>query len=299
MLLEKLEAVSRLIGNTPVVGLDVGPGKVYVKLEYMNPTGSHKDRIAYYMLREAVSRGLLKESDKVVEASSGNTAISVSWVCNLLGLKPVIFTEDTVSRGKLALLRGLGAEIHLVPRRPYGDPEHYINVARRFAEENGLVFLNQYDNEANWRAHYETTGPEIRRQVESFDAFVMGVGTGGTIVGVGKYLRENVPGVRIIGVAPSGSPLLGGSLGDNIEGLASTLVSGIFSRYGSVVDELVGVSLEEAISGVRELMFRGILAGPSSGANLYVATRYAMRGLRVVTLAADSILRYPEVIEKL
>jgi cysteine synthase A len=120
MLLEKLEAVSRLIGNTPVVGLDVGPGKVYVKLEYMNPTGSHKDRIAYYMLREAVSRGLLKDNDKVVEASSGNTAISVSWVCNLLGLKPVIFTEDTVSRGKLALLRGLGAEVHLVPRRPFG-----------------------------------------------------------------------------------------------------------------------------------------------------------------------------------
>jgi cysteine synthase A len=150
MLLEKLEAVSRLIGNTPVVKLDVGPGKVYVKLEYMNPTGSHKDRIAYYMLREAVSLGLLEESEKVMEASSGNTAISVSWVCNLLGLKPVIFTEDTVSRGKLALLRGLGAEIHLVPRRPYGDPGHYVNVARSFAEENGLVFLNQYDNEANF-----------------------------------------------------------------------------------------------------------------------------------------------------
>jgi cysteine synthase len=127
----------------------------------------------------------------------------------------------------------------------------------------------------------------------------MGVGTGGTIVGVGKYLRENLPGVRIVGVAPSGSPLLGGSLGDNIEGLASTLVSGIFSRYRTVVNELVGVSLDEAISGVRELMYRGIMAGPSSGANFYVATRYAMRGLRVVTLAADSILRYPEVIEKL
>ena len=299
MLQEKLEAVSRLIGNTPVVGLDVGPGKVYVKLEYMNPTGSHKDRIAYYMLHEAVSRGQLKDNDKVVEASSGNTAISVSWVCNFLGLKPVIFTEETVSRDKLALLRGLGAEIHLVRRKPFGDPGDYINVARKFAEENGLVFLNQYDNDTNWRAHYETTGPEIRRQVESFDAFIMGIGTGGTIVGVGRYLRENVPGVKIIGVVPSGSPLLGGSLGDNIEGLASTLVPGIFSRYGSVVDELVGVSLEEAISGVRELMSRGVLAGPSSGANFYVATRYAMRGLRVVTLAADSILRYPEIIEKL
>lgn len=299
MILEGLESVRRLIGNTPVVELAEGPGRVYVKLEYLNPTGSHKDRIAYYMLRDAALRDLVKKGDSVVEASSGNTAISVSWVCNQLGLKPIIFAEDTISTGKLALLRGLGAELHLVPRKPFRDPGHYVNVARRYAEENGIVFLNQYDNDANWRAHYETTGPEIMRQAGGIDVFVMGIGTGGTIIGVGKYLRENLPGVRIVGVVPRGSPLVGGEMGDNIEGLASSHVSGIVSRYGSVVDELRSVSLEEALSGLKLLLRRGVLAGPSSGANFRVAIEYALQGLRVATLAADSLLRYPELFEKL
>ena len=127
----------------------------------------------------------------------------------------------------------------------------------------------------------------------------MGIGTGGTIVGVGKYLCEKKPNTRIVGLAPRGSPILGGNMGDNIEGLASTLVPGIYSRHSSLINEVIGVTYDEAIKGVKELLTRGILAGPSSGANFVVAARYAMQGLRVVTLAADSILRYPELFEEL
>lgn len=298
------EGVVGLIGCTPLVKLrKVASGApVFVKLEYMNPTGSHKDRIALYMIREAEQRGLLRPGGLVVEASSGNTAISVAWLASQLGYRALIVVEEGVSPAKVALIRALGAEIVFAPRVPRGHPDHAVNLAERLAAERGGVFLNQFENEANVKAHYETTGPEIYRELgDSIGAFVMGIGTGGTIAGVAKFLRERRVPARIIGVVPKGSPIATGqqTLGEPIEGLATSTVSSIYTRYASLVDEVVEVGYEEA----RETMLKlareeGVLGGLSTGANVAVALRVAERLERgvVATLAPDSIFRYTHLL---
>uniref|UniRef100_A0A7C4B9I0 Cysteine synthase family protein n=1 Tax=Thermofilum pendens TaxID=2269 RepID=A0A7C4B9I0_THEPE len=298
------EGVVGLIGCTPLVKLrKVASGApVFVKLEYMNPTGSHKDRIALYMIREAEQRGLLRPGGLVVEASSGNTAISVAWLASQLGYRALIVVEEGVSPAKVALIRALGAEIVFAPRVPRGHPDHAVNLAERLAAERGGVFLNQFENEANVKAHYETTGPEIYRELGgSIGAFVMGIGTGGTIAGVAKFLRERRVPARIIGVVPKGSPIATGqqTLGEPIEGLATSTVSSIYTRYASLVDEVVEVGYEEA----RETMLKlareeGVLGGLSTGANVAVALRVAERLERgvVATLAPDSIFRYTHLL---
>ena len=294
--------ITGLIGNTPIVRLrriaDEGSADVYVKLEYLNPTGSHKDRIAYYMIRDAEERGLIRPGDAIVEASSGNTAISVAWIGGLRGYRVKIFVEEGVSEAKLSLIRALGAEIVKVP------PEQgsYADVAREHAEEYGYLFLNQYGNEANVRAHYETTGPELFKQLDGrIDAFVMGIGTCGTIAGVGRFLRERLgEKVRIIGVIPRGSRIIHEhGKPDKIEGLASDLVPEIWSRYHHVVDEITEVSYDDAIQTMKKLIrYEGILGGPSTGANIHAALKIAKslgRGI-VATIAPDTILKYPHLL---
>lgn len=291
-----------LIGNTPVIRLrriaGEGSAEVHVKLEYLNPTGSHKDRIAYYMIRDAEERGLIRPGDEVVEASSGNTAISVAWIGSIRGYRVKIFVEEGVSEAKLSLIRSFGAEVIKVPPAKGS----YADVARKYAEDHGLLFLNQYDNEANVRAHYETTGPELLKQLDGrINAFVMGIGTCGTIAGVGKLLREKLgEGVRIVGVVPRGSRIIR-EFGrpDKIEGLASDLVPGIWKRYHHIVDEIIEVSYEEAIQAVKALIrHEGILGGPSTGANIHAALKVARelgRGI-VATIAPDTILKYPHIL---
>jgi len=166
-----------------------GSAKVFVKLEYFNPAESHKDRIAYYMIKEAIERENLKPGGLFVEASSGNTGIAVAWVCNLLGYKLILVAPKETSPAKIKLLKLLGAEVVLVDQEK--GFESCIEKAKELAEEKSGVYLNQFENKANIKAHYETTGPEIWRQTKGkVDVFVMGVGTGGTIMGVGKYLKE-------------------------------------------------------------------------------------------------------------
>uniref|UniRef100_A0A7C3WJH3 Cysteine synthase family protein n=1 Tax=Thermofilum pendens TaxID=2269 RepID=A0A7C3WJH3_THEPE len=222
------EGVVGLIGCTPLVKLRkvAGGAPIFVKLEYMNPTGSHKDRVALYMIREAERRGLLEPGDLVVEASSGNTALSVAWLASQLGYRALIVVEEGVSPAKVALIRTLGAEVVFAPKVPWGHPDHAVKLAERLAAERGGVFLNQFENEANVKAHYETTGPEICRELgDSISAFVMGIGTGGTIAGVAKFLRERGVRARIVGVVPRGSPIATGqqTLGEPIEGLSTSL----------------------------------------------------------------------------
>lgn len=291
-----------LIGSTPIVKLrrilKEGSAEVYVKLEYLNPTGSHKDRIAYYMIRDAEKKGLIKPGDAVVEASSGNTAISVAWISSLLGYRAKIFVEEGVSEAKIRLIRSLGAE---VIEAPLGESD-YAETARRYAEDHGYLFLNQYENEANVRAHYETTGPEIYEQLNGkLDVFVMGVGTGGTIAGVGRFLREKLGNeVRIVGVVPRGSRIVRDERSpDRIEGLASELIPGIWKRYSHLVDEVMEVSYADALQTMRKLIrHEGILGGVSTGANVYAALRLAestRRGV-IATIAPDTILRYPHLL---
>ena len=292
-------SIQDLIGNTPIVKLrrlaGGGAAEVYVKLEYLNPTGSHKDRIAYYMVRDAEEKGLIKPGDTVVEASSGNTAISVAWVSSLLGYRAEIFVEKGTSQVKIELMKALGAKV------VEAEEGSYAETARRYAEENGYLFLNQYENEANVRAHYETTGPEIYRQLGGrINAFIMGIGTGGTISGVGRFLREKLgEQVRIVGVVPRGSKIVGGGAAERIEGLASDIVPGIWRRYSYVVNEVIEVGFDEALQTMKTLLRdEGILGGLSTGANVYAAMRVAEKLTKgvVATIAPDTILRYPHLL---
>ncbi len=294
----------RLIGCTPAVALR-GPrgSKIIVKLEYFNPTGSHKDRIAYFMLREAMESGKVKPGDVIVEASSGNTAVSIAWVSRFLGLRPVIVVPRQTSSVKIGMLYALGARVEFVEA---ANMDEMVERAKRLADELGGYYVNQFGNPANPRAHYETTGPELLRQADGrIDAFVMGVGTGGTITGVGRFLRERLGSrVRIIAVVPRGSPVAGGPGGeeaDRIEGLA-----GDYKRPAnldtSILDEIVEVRARDAEeTALRMARDYGILAGPSSGAAFLVAWRVAEQlgnGAVVATIAADSIQRYPWLLER-
>ncbi|MEM1682461.1 MAG: cysteine synthase family protein [Sulfolobales archaeon] len=290
-----------LIGNTPIVKLEkLSPANVnvFVKLEYMNPTGSHKDRIALYMIKDAVERYGLKAGDVVVEASSGNTAISVAFVSKFYGLRPVIVVEEETSPEKVSMLKLLGAEVVYGSSDP-SSPRYYVRVAEALAKEYGGVFLNQYENQANVRAHYETTAREIWQALGGrISAFVMGVGTGGTITGVGRFLKERLPEVRVIAVTPRGSKLVGGSGDEYIDGLASKNVYRNFDR--SVVDAVIEVTRLEAIDVAKRLVKEeGITAGVSAGANVYASLLIASSlpaGSNVVTIAPDSAFRYLSIL---
>jgi len=297
--------VLRLIGNTPLVELKRirprGAARIFVKLEYLNPTGSHKDRIALYMIRDALERGLVKPGGYVVEASSGNTGIAVAFVARLMGLKPVIVVPRETSIVKVELMKMLGAEVVFGDSDP-SSPNSVKNLARRIAEERGGVYLDQHSNPANARAHYETTAREIWDALKGeVHAFVMGVGTGGTITGVGRFLREHRRDVLIVAVTPKGSALVGGSGIERIEGLSSKVVPELYDP--SIVDRVIEVSLSDAVKMCVELARKeGILGGPSTGANVVAALRVAEElgeGRNVVTLAPDSIMRYVEILQEL
>lgn len=307
-LMDRLEELRRVIGNTPVVRLRSFSGggvSVWLKLEYTNPGGSHKDRAALYMISRAVEEGVLKPGGSIVEVSSGNTAISLAWIGRRLGLSVYIVVDARVSKSKVALLKALGARVEVAPVVPPDHPMFKRNVALRIAKERNAVFLDQDNNEANHLAHYETTGAEIARQVRGVKAFVMGIGTGGTVTGVGRRLKEELgSSVRVIGVVPRGSPLdREGGPQSYIEGLVSSKEPGLYEKFGRYVDELIAVSEEEALDALRRLVREeGIPAGLSTGAALAAIEKLRRRGVLegdVVTIAADSLLRYPHLLEKL
>ena len=297
-LLERLVELKQVVGNTPVLRLRrlfTGGVEVYMKLEFVNPTGSHKDRIAVFMVEDAIRRGLLGPGGTVIEASSGNTAVSVAWVAARLGLKAVIVVEEEVSRRKIGMLKSLGAKV------VYAKQGENVKLASELAEKLGGAWLNQYSNLANHMAHYTATGPEIVRQLGEVDLFVMGMGTCGTITGVGRFLKEKLGDhVKVVGVVPRGSAIKGGSgEGDRIEGLITSFVPDLCREFSEYVDEIVEVGYDEALKAVRELARNeGILAGVSTGANI-VGVRKALehfKAKKVVTIAADSMLRYPELL---
>lgn len=308
---EALRELASAIGNTPMLRLKrlSPPGSsVWLKLEFANPTGSHKDRIVYYMLKDLRERGELKPGDVVVEASSGNTAISLAWMARALGLKAALVVWKGTSPAKLALLKLLGAEVYEVerPEEPPSDPRRdpLVEAAAELAEKLGGHLLNQYANEANHLAHYETTGPEVARALKGeVSAFVMGVGTGGTVTGVGRYLKEALGrSVKVVAVAPRGAATARGRAQpgyDVIEGLVSISVPPLFEKYSKYVDEVKEVSLSQALESVRKLaQAEGLAVGPSTGAALKVALEVASEvGGNVVAVAADSLLRYPEALE--
>lgn len=291
--------VSELIGNTPLVRLRLGEGtgaRILAKLEMWNPLGSVKDRIAWAMIADAEERGALAPGGTVVEPTSGNTGIGLAFVCALRGYPLVLTMPETMSPERRAILAALGAELVLTPAA--AGMAGSVRVARELAAERGAFLPNQFENPANPRAHEQTTAVEIWRDTGGeVDVFVAGIGTGGTITGVGRFLKRRWPGVRIVGVEPAASPVLaGGSPGAHrIEGIGAGFVPPVLDR--SVVDEILTVTDGEAERAARRLAREeGIFAGISSGAALVaalrVAARPAFRGKTVVVVLPDTGERY-------
>jgi cystathionine beta-synthase len=291
------------IGNTPLVKLNrIAKGVkagIYAKLELCNPGGSVKDRCALSMVADAERSGRLKPGiSTIVEASSGNTGIGLALISAVKGYKLVITIPEKMSVEKKNLLKAYGAEVVVTPNVPHSDPRGYIEVAKRIADETpNAVFLDQCNNQANARAHFET-GREIFRQMEGkkISAFVAGAGTGGTISGAGSELKKLEPGIKVIGVDPEGSVLSGGvDAPYKVEGIGYDFIPDTLWR--GVVDEWIRVSDKLAFEYARKLAREeGILAGGSSGAAIYgaleIAERYHSEQDNIVVILPDTGERY-------
>ena len=271
---------------------------VLVKLEHLNPGGSVKDRMALAIIEDAEKRGILKSGGTIVEATSGNTGIGLALVAAVKGYKVKLAIPDKISKERLDLLKAFGADVTLTSAEvPPDSPNSHINVAKRMAERTPNSFLsNQYYNAMNPEAHYTTTAREIWGQTDGrIDVFVAGVGTGGTITGVSKYLKERKPNIRIIGVEPEGSTISGGEPKPfELEGIGYHFVPGVLSL--NLLDEMVKVSDRDAFLMARRLAKEeGILAGGSSGAAVFAALNAAMelkQGEVVLALLPDTGRNY-------
>ena len=290
-----------LIGNTPVVKVDFKDeniADVYVKLEKFNLSGSVKDRAALGMIEAAEKEGLLKEGSVIIEPTSGNTGIALALIGRLKGYKVIIVMPDTMSIERRATLKAYGAELILTDgSKGMGEA---IAVAEKLAAENPNYFLpQQFNNKANPEKHYETTGKELLDDFKVIDAFVAGVGTGGTIVGVAKRLKERSKDTKVVGVEPSTSAVLSGEKPGkhSIQGIGTGFIPKNYDA--SVVDEIVKISSEEAFEYAKKASHDfGLFVGISSGANIAAAYQVAKKlgkGKIVVTLAPDGGEKYLSV----
>ncbi len=291
---------SALVGGTPLVklgrlGEDVA-GEVVAKLEYFNPGGSVKDRLGVALIDAAERDGLIGEGSVIVEPTSGNTGIGLAVVCAARGYRLILTLPEGMSRERAALLRTYGAEVHETPSM--GGMDEAVELARKLVAEHDGHMPMQFSNPANPEIHRRTTAEEIWGDLDGrVDAFVAGVGTGGTITGVGQVLKERRPDVQVIGVEPAGSPVIsGGDPGPHkIQGIGPGFVPEVLDR--SVIDEVFTVSDEDALETARRMATdEGVLAGISAGAAVHaaleVAGREGMAGKRVVVIVPDSGERY-------
>ena len=292
-----------LIGNTPLVevaNLEKAynlKAKVLVKLEYRNPAGSVKDRIAQAMIEDAEKKGILKEGSVIIEPTSGNTGIGLAAIAAAKGYRAILTMPETMSVERRNILKAYGAEIVL--KEGSKGMKGAIAKAEELAKEiEGSFIPGQFDNPANPKVHYETTGPEIWRDTDGkVDAFVAGVGTGGTVTGTGKYLKEQNPDVKVVAVEPASSPVLsqGKAGAHKIQGIGAGFVPKVLDT--AVYDEIITVENDDAFAASKELTKKeGILTGISSGAALYAALQLAQRlefeGKTIVALLPDSGDRY-------
>ena len=295
-------SVSQLVGNTPLLSVDNYvrqrqlPAAILAKLERFNPAGSAKDRIALEMLDQAEATGALQPGGTVIEPTSGNTGIGLAAMAVARGYRVILTMPASMSAERRAMLKAYGAELVLVET---GGMAGAVTKAEELAASiPGSFIPSQFDNPANPAAHYKTTGPEIWRDAEGHvDIFVAGVGTGGTISGVGRYLKEQNPSIRIVAVEPASSPLLSqGHAGPHgLQGIGANFVPGNYNS--SVVDEIVTVTDEDAYRTGRLLArTEGVMAGITSGAALWAADELARRpenkGKTIVALLPDDGNRY-------
>ena len=291
--------LTELIGNTPLLALErFAPGeRVLGKLESFNPLSSAKDRAALYMIRDAEAKGLLKQGGVIVEPTSGNTGVGLAYIAAIRGYRVILTMPETMSAERRALLSALGSELVLTPAGE-GMAGAIARAQELLRQLPGAWMPDQFNNAANAQAHYETTGPEIWRATDgTVDVLVAGVGSGGTITGAGRYLKEQNPAVRVVAVEPAESPVLsGGKPGPHtIKGIGAGFVPGTLDM--SVVDQVVTVTGEEAASSARCLArTEGVLAGVSSGAAaaaaLALARRSDLRGKTIVAILPDTGERY-------
>jgi len=293
--------IDTTIGRTPLVRLNrTGEGlqaDIVAKLEFFNPLGSVKDRIAAAMIDDAEKNGLLGPDTLIVEPTSGNTGIGLAFICAARGYRLCLTMPETMSVERQKLLRHLGAELVLTPG-PSGMGGAIEKAEAIVAEHPGAFMPNQFENPANPRIHRETTAEEIWTDTDGeVDILVAGVGTGGTLTGVGGFLKEKKPGFRCVAVEPAASPVLsGGEKGPHkIQGIGAGFVPRVLDR--SLIDEVVTVSNEDAFETARKLAGReGILCGISSGAAVWAAMQVAMRpvnaGKRIVTILPSTGERY-------
>ncbi|ALC83291.1 MULTISPECIES: cysteine synthase A [Bacillus] len=291
--------IYELIGNTPIVKLnhlvDENSADIYLKLEYMNPGSSVKDRIALAMIEEAEEKGLLKEGDTLIEPTSGNTGIGLAMVAAAKGIRAILVMPDTMSLERRNLLRAYGAELVLTPGED--GMKAAIKKAEELSKEHGYFMPQQFSNEANVEIHRKTTGKEIVEQMgEQLDAFIAGIGTGGTISGAGEILKKAYPSIRIYAVEPSDSPILsGGRPGPHkIQGIGAGFIPSILNT--KIYDDIIQVKSEDAYEYARRAAKEtGILGGISSGAAIYAALKVAKKlgkGKKVLAVLPSNGERY-------
>ena len=293
-----------LIGNTPLLRLNnycekkgLAEHNILAKLEYLNPAGSAKDRAALFMIEDAEAKGILKPGATIIEPTSGNTGIGMALVAAVKGYKAILTLPDTMSVERRNMLKAYGAQIVLTEGSK-GMAGAIAKAEELQKEIEGSVILGQFVNQANPKAHRETTGPEIWKQTDgAVDIFVAGIGTGGTITGVGEYLKSQNPDVKIVGVEPAGSPVLsGGNAGPHgLQGIGAGFVPAALNT--EVYDEILTIENEEAYEEGRDFATsEGIIVGISSGAALKAAVKLAEReenqGKMIVVLLPDSGDRY-------
>ena len=297
------------IGNTPLIRMravsEATGCEILGKAEFLNPGGSIKDRAAWWMIREAENSGELQPGNTVVEGTAGNTGIGIAHICNARGYACVIYMPDNQSREKIEILETLGAEVRVVPTVPYTNEMNYQKQAGRYAQSlEGAVWVNQFDNTANRLAHYESTGPEIWRQTEgSVDAFVCSVGTGGTIAGVSKYLKQQREDIQLVLLDCIGSALYNFiTTGEAVMSKGTSITEGIGNSRitdnlaGAKIDWALQVTDQDMVTMVYQLLREeGWLLGSSTGINVCGAVEVARKlgpGHTIVTMLCDGGGKY-------
>jgi cysteine synthase A len=307
------EGLVGAIGNTPLIRLrkasELTGCTILGKAEFLNPGGSVKDRAALYIVLDAEQRGELRPGGVIVEGTAGNTGIGLALVANARGYRTIIVIPDTQSQEKKDMLRLCGAELREVPAVPYKDPQNYVHVAERLARElaqterDGVLYANQWDNLSNRNGHYRSTGPEIWEQtLGKVDGFTCAIGTGGTLTGIGMYLKENKPGVLVAVADPMGAAMYHYFKHGELRSEGSSIVEGIgqgrvtANIAGAPVDDAYRIDDEEALLVLFDLLRQeGLCLGGSSGINVAGAIRLAKDlgpGHTIVTVLADSGARY-------
>ena len=282
------------LGNTPLVFVEeINGSKIFAKLEYYNPTGSVKDRPAYYMIKKALERGDIKDGATIIEPTSGKTGIGLAFMCARMGMKAILTLPDNMSVERRQILKALGAELVLTPKAL--GMQGAIDKAQELNKQiEGSFIPNQFENPDNAFSHYETTAPEIFASVNA-DFIVDGIGSGGTLMGISKYVKDNKYPTKIVGIEPEESPLItkGVTGSHSIQGIGANFIPKLLDM--NLIDQMMCVKSEDAVKGAKDLTLKfGIMGGISAGANYAAAVKLCKEnvGKNIVIIVPDNANKY-------